>query len=123
MYVNASGIDFRVPGTCFGQDSASGLLPGLFHDRLASRSHTCIINETCHAARAINFDVQIRNDTDQANDGYDRLSSSPYPLPTTSNFSKRHRNMNCLTPGTAANRTAVGFRRFSPVKPGGPTPG
>lgn len=43
---------------------ASSLLPGLFQDRRVSRSHTCIINETCHAARAINFDVQIRSDTD-----------------------------------------------------------
>lgn len=69
---------------------ASSLLPGLFQDRRVSRSHTCIINETCHAART-NFDVQIRSDTDQANDDT-RVPSQPC------NFSKRYRNMNCLTP-------------------------
>lgn len=90
MDVDASGIDFHVPRLHLLQPRlASSLLPGLFQDRRVSRSHTCIINETCHAART-NFDVQIRSDTDQANDDT-RVPSQPC------NFSKRYRNMNCLT--------------------------
>lgn len=81
---------------------ASGLLPGLFQDRRVSRSHTCIINETCHAARAINFDVQIRSDTDPTT-----LTTKRH-TPPPSNFSKRGRNTSCLTPG-------VRFPAMAPV--------
>lgn len=79
---------------------ASSLLPGLFQDRRVSRSHTCIINETCRAARAINFDVQIRSDTDTT------LTTKRHP--PRSNFSKRGRNTSCLTLG-------VRFAAMAPV--------